>query len=63
LLLQNHPYDEDQSADNADLNPDIYGPFPALHFAFAFGPAWRASRSAFRRLRFPEIQERLGFPE
>jgi hypothetical protein len=52
LLLQNHPYDEDHSADNADLNPEIFGPFQTLHFAFAFGPASRASRSAFRRLRF-----------
>jgi hypothetical protein len=52
LLLQNNPDHEDQSGDDADQNSWILRPFQNLHFAFAFGPASRASLSAFRRLRF-----------
>jgi hypothetical protein len=37
LLLQNHPDDEDQSGDDANLHPLVSSPFPALHFGFAFG--------------------------
>ena len=52
LPLQDDPDHEHQSGDDAELNPQITGPFPALHFAFAFSSASRASRSALRRLWF-----------
>jgi hypothetical protein len=46
LLLQNHPDDEDQSRDDADLNPEVSGPFPAFHLPFAFGRSTRTSQNS-----------------
>ena len=38
LLLQYDPDDEDQSGDDANLNPQVSCPFPALHFPFTVQP-------------------------
>jgi hypothetical protein len=38
-VLQNDPNEKDQSSNNRDLNSQLAGPFPTLHFAFALkGP-------------------------
>jgi hypothetical protein len=50
LLLQNHPDDEDQSGDDANLRPQVSGPFPALHFPFTFSPISTSRRMAFDRV-------------
>jgi hypothetical protein len=46
LLPQNHPDDEDQSRDDANLNSEISDPFPAFHLPFAFGRSTRTSRNS-----------------